>query len=295
MKHMNDNQFIEIFSQLKERFFEHGPKIIIIFIITWLALKFLNKVLEKVIRKAIPEASFHSPIEEKKREDTLIKISQNVFSILVWVIALVAILTEFGIPVAPLITGAGVLGVAVGFGSQSLVKDIITGLFIIAENQYRIGDFVCIDDYCGTVEDMTLRVTKLRNFDGTIYYIPNSEIKVASNKSKDYSKVNFTIGVAYDTDIKVLESIINEIGNELAEDKIYQEYILEAPHFLRIDDFDEYAINIRIIGKVEPNQQFLVTGEMRARLKKVFEEKGIEIPYPIRVIRYADDLCPQKK
>jgi small conductance mechanosensitive channel len=281
---MNISVF-NILNTLKEWLFEHGPKVILIIIITWVLLKFMNKILDKIIRKAIPQGSFSSVDEEKKREDTLIKISQNFFSILVWIVAIVAIVSEFGIPVAPLITGAGILGVAVGFGSQSLVKDIITGLFIIAENQYRIGDFVCIGDYCGTVEDMTLRVTKLRNFDGTIYYIPNSEIKIASNKSKDYSKVNFTIGVGYDTDIDKLEEIINKVGDDLSKDEKYSDFILEAPHFLRIDDFGDYSINIRIIGKVKPSKQFIVTGEMRHRLKKIFEEKGIEIPYPTRVIR----------
>ena len=264
--------------------FDHGLRVIGIIILTWVLLKFLNNILDKVIRKIIPQNSFTSKSEEEKREDTLIKISQNFFSIVVWLAAIFAILSEFGAPIAPLLTGAGILGVAVGFGSQSLVKDIITGLFIIAENQYRIGDVVCVGDYCGVVEGMTLRVTKLRNMDGTIYYIPNSEIKVASNKSKDYSKVDFEIGVGYNTDIDRLEKIINQVGIEISLDPKYAEHIIEAPTFLRIDDFLDYSINIRIVGKVQPKMQYLITGEMRHRLKKMFEEQGIEIPYPTRVI-----------
>ncbi len=280
---MNISLFNTI-TEMQDWIVNHAPRIITIIILTWILLKFMNTILAKLIRKAIPRGSFSSANEEEKRENTLIKISQNFFSILVWVLAIGSILTEFGIPVAPLITGAGILGVAVGFGSQSLVKDIITGLFIIAENQYRIGDYICIGDYCGTVEDMTLRITKLRHRDGTIHYVPNSQIKIASNKSKDYSKVDFKIGVGYRTDIDLLENIINKVGQDVSADPKFKDYIIEAPKFLRIDDFGDYSIHVHIIGKVLPKKQYIVTGEMRRRIKKLFEQHGIEIPYPTRVI-----------
>ena len=285
---MNTEYIIQNIELLKGWFIQHGPRILLIIVVTWILLKFMNRILTKLIRKAVRRKSYYSEIEEKKREDTLIKISQNFFNILLWVMAFAAILTEFGIPVAPLITGAGILGVAVGFGSQSLVKDFITGLFIIAENQYRIGDYICIDKYCGTVEDITLRLTKLRNIDGTIHYIPNSEIKIASNKSKDYSNVDLKIGVAYNTDIDKLEEIINKAGKTLAEDPRFKNDIIEAPHFLRIDGFGDYAINVHIIGKVLPKKQYLITGELRRIIKKFFEEYHIEIPYPTHVIHKAD-------
>ena len=275
---------IKIEGGLQQWMINHGSKIIAIIILTWILLKFMNGILAKIIRKTIPRGSFSSAGEEEKRENTLIKISQNFFSILIWVVSIVAIMNEFGIPIAPLITGAGILGVAIGFGSQSLVKDVITGLFIIAENQYRIGDYICIGDYCGTVEDMTLRITKLRHRDGTIHYVPNSQIKIASNKSKDYSKVDFKIGVGYDTDIDKLEEIINKVGQDLASEPAYSKFIIDAPKFLRIDNFGDYSINVHITGKVLPKKQYIVTGEMRRRIKKLFEQHGIEIPYPTRVI-----------
>ena len=277
-------EILTLIENIKIWAIDHGLRIVAIVIITWLLLKFMNSILAKFIRKVIPRGSFSTKNEEEKRENTLIKISQNFFGILVWVLAIGLILSEFGVPVAPLITGAGILGVAVGFGSQSLVKDIITGLFIIAENQYRIGDYICVDKYCGTVEDMTLRITKLRHRDGTIHYVPNSQIKVASNKSKDYSKVDFKIGVGYNTDIDLLEKVINDVGENLAKDQQFKDYIIEAPRFLRIDDFGDYSINVHILGKTLPKKQYIVTGEMRRRLKTMFEKHGIEIPYPTRVI-----------
>lgn len=276
--------FFNIIFFIKDWLTLHGLKLLVIIIIAWVLLKFLNRILDKFIRKAVLKSSYTTEIEEKKREDTLIKISHGFFGIMIWVTVIISILAEFGVPVGALITGAGILGVAVGFGSQSLVKDVITGLFIIAENQYRIGDYVCIGSYCGTVEDMTLRITKLREINGTIHYIPNSEIKVASNKSKDFSKVDFKIGVGYNTDIDKLEGIINSVGTKLAEDPKFSDDILEAPHFLRIDDFGDSSIVIHIIGKVLPKKQYNITGEMRRRLKTIFEEHGIEIPYPTRVV-----------
>ncbi|MFT6361129.1 MAG: small-conductance mechanosensitive channel [Candidatus Paceibacteria bacterium] len=251
---------------------------------TWILSHFMKSIITRIVRKSIRRGSFVSEIEEEKRENTLIKISHNFFKIFIWIAAALMILDQLGVPIGPLLTGAGILGVAVGFGSQSLVKDIITGLFIIAENQFRIGDFITVNDkYSGTVEDMTLRITKLRQIDGTIHYVPNGEVVVASNKSKDYSKVDLKIGVGYNTDLDHLEELINKVGEDIALDEKFAEHIIDPPYFLRIDDFGDYAINIHISGKVQPKKQYLINGEMRRRLKNIFDENDIEIPYPTRV------------
>lgn len=263
---------------------DHGIAILGILFVTWLISRFIKVIVTKIVRKMIPRASFVSVEEEKKREDTLIKISQNFFGIFIWIAALLGILHKIGVPVAPLVTGAGILGVAIGFGSQSLVKDVITGLFIIAENQFRIGDVISIGEFTGAVEDMTLRITKLRQLDGTIHYIPNGEIKVASNKSKDYSMVDLKIDVGYDTKIDNLELVINEVGEKLYKDDNFKDDIIDAPRFLRIDNFTDYAITARILAKVYPKKQYRIAGELRRRLKKAFEQHDIEIPYPTRII-----------
>ncbi len=280
---MNE-QITKVFEQLFVWGKTHGLIILSIILLTWIISKFMNRILEKTVRKIIPRSSFNSQEDEWMRENTLIKIANNFFRIFIWIIAAIAIMHQLGVPTAPLITGAGILGVAIGFGAQSLVKDVITGLFIISENQFRIGDFIKTSGYMGTVEDMTLRVTHLRSLDGSIHYIPNSEIKIVSNTSKDFSMVNFLIGVGYKTNLDLLEEVINRAGEHLAEDEMFGEYIIEAPKFLRVDEFQDYAIAIRIIGKVKPTKQHLITGEMRRRLKQIFEEHDIEIPYPTSVI-----------
>lgn len=266
---------------------KHGLLIATILIGTWVLSKFMNSIITRLIRKLVPRGAFVSESEELKREDTLINISQGFFSIFIWIAAFLAILETVGVPIGPLITGAGIIGVAVGFGSQSLVKDVINGLFIIAENQFRIGDVISVDGnnhYIGTVEGMTLRVTKLRQLDGTIHYIPNGEIKIASNKSKDFSMVDLKVNVGYDTKIDHLKSVVDEVGQAIFNDPEFKEHIIEAPYFLRIDALSDYAITVRILGKVYPKQQFLIAGEMRKRLKHAFEANEIEIPYPTRII-----------
>jgi small conductance mechanosensitive channel len=277
-------------------FQDQGPIILFVFIGTWVISKFINKLITRVIRKVVPRGFFVSEMEEKKRENTLINITQNFLGIFTWIVAFLVALHIAGVPIAPLLTGAGILGVAIGFGSQSLVKDLINGLFIIVENQFRIGDVVYVDhDHYGTVEGMTLRVTRLRQLDGTIHYVPNGEIKIASNKSKDYSMVDLKINVGYNTKIDHLKEVIDEVGEELMNDPEFSQHIIEQPKFLRIDDLSDYAITARILAKVYPKEQYLISGELRKRLKKAFEEKEIDIPYPTRVIYNIEKKYDKKK
>jgi len=277
-------------------FQDQGPIILFVFIGTWVISKFINKLITRVIRKVVPRGFFVSEMEEKKRENTLINITQNFLGIFIWIVAFLVALHIAGVPIAPLLTGAGILGVAIGFGSQSLVKDLINGLFIIVENQFRIGDVVYVDhDHYGTVEGMTLRVTRLRQLDGTIHYVPNGEIKIASNRSKDYSMVDLKINVGYNTKIDHLKEVIDEVGEELMNDPEFSQHIIEQPKFLRIDDLSDYAITARILAKVYPKEQYLISGELRKRLKKAFEEKEIDIPYPTRVIYNIEKKYDKKK
>jgi small-conductance mechanosensitive channel len=276
--------FQEVLEDLLPWLLNEGLQIVVVIAVTLMISKFLKILITKIVRRLVPSNSFHLESEEEKREDTLIAIFQGFFSILIWVIALVFVLEKFGVPVGPLITGAGIVGVAVGFGSQSLVRDVINGIFIIVENQFRIGDVVEIAGRVGTVEGMTLRVTRLRQLDGTIHYVPNGEIKIASNQSKDYSMVDLLVNVGYKTEIDHLESVINRVGEELANDEDFKEHFIETPKFLRIEDLSDYSISARILSKVYPKHQFLVAGELRRRLKLAFEAEGIDIPYPTRVV-----------
>lgn len=265
----------------------HGIKIVIIGIAAWLLIVILSKIIRKAVRVAVVPDINMPPEAEKKREDTLIHIFNGALKIVIIVLALMMILQEIGLEIGPLLAGAGILGLAFGFGGQYLIRDIITGLFIILENQYRIGDVVNIDGTSGSVEDITLRLTTLRDLDGTMHHIPHGDIKRASNLSKKFARINLNMSVAYNTDLEHVIKVINKTGNELAEDPLYKESILKPPQFLRVNDFADSAIILKILGDTKPLKQWEITGELRKRLKVAFDKEGIEIPFPQRVIHQA--------
>lgn len=268
---------------------DHGIKIAIILVAGLVIRIVLKFVIERAVRKAVLGSNYRNTIAEKKREDTLIQLFNGTTSILLWIIVIMMILAEIGISIGPLLAGAGIAGVAFGFGAQYLVRDIINGLFIILENQFRVGDVVCFGSTCGTVEHVSLRTTILRDLDGVVHYMPNGEIKQTSNMSQDFSRVNMNIGVSYSADIDQVVDVINKVGNELATDPEWKDKIKTPPAFLRVDSFGDSSVNLKVLGDVEPLEQWAVAGEFRKRLKYAFDKNGIEIPFPQRVMHYMKD------
>lgn len=261
-----------------------GIKIILVIVFAYIVYKFSSVFVEKAVRKTIKSNHFLSKEAEKKRENTLIRVFNGTIKVIIWVVTLMMVLSELDINVGPILAAAGVAGLAFGFGGQYLIRDVISGLFIIIENQYRVGDVVCLGEKCGLVEDINLRLTTLRDLDGTVHHIPNGEIKDASNLSKNFSRVNLDIGIAYDSNLEKVIEIINKVGKDIAEDPDWKDFIIKAPQFLRVDDFAESAVIIKILGDTKPLKQWDVTGELRKRLKIAFDKEGIEIPFPQRVI-----------
>ncbi len=259
-------------------------RIILVIVGAYIIRFIVNTSIGRVIRKLVRPDSYATKDAERKREDTLIKVFSTTFDVIFWIIVLMLVLAELGLNIAPLIAGAGIVGIAVGFGGQYLIRDIISGLFIIIENQYRVGDVVAIDGFSGVVEDINLRVTILRDMDGTVHTIPNGEIKTSSNMSRDFARVNLTVGVGYDADLAKVTETINAVGMELAADPTFKASIRTAPKFLRVDEFGDSAVMIRILGDVEPMKQWGVAGEFRRRLKIAFDREGIEFPFPQRVV-----------
>jgi len=258
--------------------------------------KFTSSLVRKAIKKTARPELFNSKRDEELREETIIRILNATTKVVIWTFAVLLILAQLNINLGPLIAGAGIAGVALGFGAQSLVKDVINGMFILLENQYRVGDVVELNkEVSGTVEKFTLRSTTLRDLDGMQHTVPNGEILLATNMTMDYANVNLNIGVGYNTDIEKLEKIINDVGRALTADSDWSDKIIEAPKFVRINDFQDSAIEIKIVGKTEPVQQWGVTGELRKRLKIAFDKNGIDIPYPQRVIHQSKDALKTKK
>lgn len=264
-------------------------KILLIIIATWLITRFGEMVVQRSIRRMIKAHLYVNQEEEKKREETIIAILHGVIRVIAWPMAATVIISQLGVNVGPLIAGAGVIGLAVGFGAQTLVKDTIAGLFIIAENQYRVGDVVKLDDTAGMVEKISLRKTVLRDLDGIVHHIPNGSVTVASNFTSEQSGINLDVGVGYDTDIDKAIKVINKVGQSIADDPEWQDMIIETPSFLRVDNFGDSSIDLKITGTVAPLKQWDVTGELRKRLKIAFDKNGIEIPFPQRVVHKAPE------
>lgn len=265
----------------------HGIKVVIIAVGAFILNKVGSGVITKTIRVAVVPDDSMSEEAEKKREDTLIRIFKGVLGVVILLVALMMILQESGLDIAPILAGAGIVGLAFGFGGQYLIRDVISGLFIILENQYRIGDVININGTGGLVEDISLRMTTLRDMNGTVHHIPHGEIKIVSNLSKNFARVNLDIGVSYSSDIDHVIDIINKTGNALAEDPLFKDSILKAPQFLRVNEFADSSIVVKVVGDTKPLKQWEISGEFRKRIKAAFDKEGIEIPFPQRVNHQA--------
>ena len=267
---------------------DHGIKIVVIAIAAWLINKIVCRIIRRTVRIAVIRDENMSEEAEQKREDTLIRIFTGASRTLFIVLAVLMMLQEAGLKIGPILAGAGVAGLALGFGGQYLIKDIITGLFIIIENQYRISDVVRIDGESGTVVDISLRKTTLRNLDGTVHHFPHGSITRVSNLSKDWARVNLDVRIPYNSNLEHIIKIVNTVGEELANDIEYKDFIITPPKFLRVDDFAESALIIKILGDTKPLKQLEVTGEFRKRLKIAFDNEGIKMPLPQRVIHKSE-------
>jgi small conductance mechanosensitive channel len=197
------------------------------------------------------------------------------------------VLKNFGIDVAPLLAGAGIVGLAVGFGGQYLIRDVINGVFILLEDQYRVNDVVKIGEHGGLVESINLRITKLRDLEGRVIYIPNGEIKTVVNFTKDYAQALLTVGVAYKENVDKVLSVIKDLGKEIKQDPCFGKLILDDLEMLGVDDFGDSQVTIKFRMKTLPIKQWEVAREFRRRLKNRFDELGIEIPFPHRTLYWG--------
>jgi len=258
----------------------HGWRIALMILLTVGSIVAVGEFVPKLVGSTLIRRAGESEEEISKRGATLSGVLVGTGQITVLFIAMFMLLLELQINIAPILAGFGVAGIAIGFGAQSLVKDIVTGIFIILENQYRVGDWVKIADIDGLVEDINLRRTVLRDFSGTVHVVPNGEIRVASNYTKELARVNMNVSVAYSEDIDHVISVINRVGKELAEDPEWAPSILTPPQALGVDKLGDSGIEIKILGETKPMQPWATMRELRLRLKKAFDKEGIEIPWP---------------
>lgn len=277
--------FSSIVSVFNAWLLSEGWKVVAILVGAWIVHGILLSVIDRAIRKVVIRDDGMSSEDEAKREDTLIRILHSTSHVVLVIVVLMMVLSTLGIAIGPLIAAAGIAGLAFGFGGQYLIRDVISGLFIILENQFRVGDVVELNGIGGSVEDITLRMTTLRDLDGIVHHVPNGEIAHVANKGKDFSRVHLNIGVSYDADLAHVERVVNRVGEEIAADPVFGDSITSAPKFLRVDEFADSSVVIKILGDVKPLKQWEVAGELRKRLKNAFDSEGIEIPFPQRVVK----------
>jgi small conductance mechanosensitive channel len=262
----------------------HGPRVVGI-ALGMLGFLWVTRAAESRIIKFIARGDSQGTQREREsRARTLASVFRNVASTAVICGGILMILTEFGINIVPLLGGAAVVGLAVAFGAQSLIKDYFYGFMILLENQYAINDVVRIGDAAGMVERITLRMTVLRDTDGAAHFIPHGEIQKVTNMTHGWSRAVFDIGVGYGENVDEVMAVLTDLGRQLRREPKYSRVILEDPEMLGVDQFGDSAVIIRFLIKTRPLQQWTVKREMLRRIKNKFDELKIEIPFPHRVV-----------
>jgi small conductance mechanosensitive channel len=267
-----------------------GFHILLVLVVAFVAQRLARVAFHGIIKALLDREATEgtaqelSAIEVRKRIDTLDLLGRNVIRFLVFVIAALMILREFGLDIGPAVAGLGVVGIAVGFGAQSLVRDYLNGALILVENQFSKGDVISVAGVTGTVEDFSLRRTTLRDLDGIVHTVPNGEIKVASNRTRTWARINQNVMVAFGTDIDKAIGVVDGVGREMANDPVWKRRVLEPPRVERVESIDEMGITLKILGSVRASEQWAAAGEFRKRLLAAFAENGIEIPRPHRVV-----------
>ncbi len=253
-----------------------GLRIVLIVILTLVALRVTRFVSSRLFGFSVKATD----IEFKKRMDTLSSITHHILLVAILFLAAIIILGELGVEIGPVIAAAGIVGVAIGFGAQSLVQDVISGFFMLLEDQIRVGDVIQVGDKGGVVEKITLRTVILRDLSGNVHFIRNGQIQVVTNMTKEYGRYVFDIGVAYKEDVDHVIEVVKRVDEELRGNPDFKDDILEPIEILGLDKFADSAVIIKARIKTKPIKQWTVGREFNRLLKKRFDEEGIEIPFP---------------
>ena len=266
--------------RLEDWFRVHGPVVFWTVVVALIAVFVVRRTVPHAIRPAVTREMAGRPKEEvERRVDTLTNVVVRTANVIIFSLAVIMILPELGINIGPLIAGVSITSIAIGFGAQSLVRDTLNGLFILGENQFAQGDVVSIAGITGTVEDVSLRRTLLRDVDGVIHHVPNGAIVTSANYTRDYSKVRVTVPVAIATDLAKVRETADRVGEQLAADPEYRDLIVVAPKYLRVDHIDASGVAVQVNGTVKPGKQWEIGGVLRARLLEAFQQAGIKTPW----------------
>jgi small conductance mechanosensitive channel len=272
-------------------------------LIRWLLHRAIRKVVSRAVATpAVPEslrARFGEPssiAQERRRQrtQTVGSVLRSVATILVFGVGFATVLSELGVDLGPAIAGAGIVGVALGFGAQNLVRDYLNGIFMILEDQYGVGDAIDVGEASGIVESVGLRTTRLRNVDGTVWHVRNGEIVRVGNMSQGWSRALLDVSVAYGTNVDHAQEVIKRVAVEVAAGEEVGHFVLDEPELWGVEMLGADGIDIRLVVKTAPLEQWKVGRELRRRLKETFDAEGIEIPFPQRALwlRTSPDASP---
>ena len=288
--------FWEAFAaNLTEWIISELPALIILVFILIIALtvsSFLVRKLKTILNRSMIHRTDAPNLEAEKRLNTLMGIVRTLLSIIIWSIFIMIFLKKINIDIAPILAGAGIIGLAVGFGAQELVRDFITGFFILLENQIRTGDVAIINGTGGLVEKIELRTITLRDLSGVVHIFQNGKINTISNMTKEWSAMVFDIGVAYKEDLNKVMKLMKEVADQMMEEDDFKEKIIEPMEIFGLDSFGDSALVVKGRIKTKPIQQWVVGREYRKRLKEVFDNNNIEIPFPHRTIYWGEEIDP---
>ena len=274
-------------------FLFHAIRIAVILGVAYMAAWFLVRSVPGIRKRIVRRMTRNgSNVELEKRAATIGGVFRKSVSAVIWIIAVIMALREAGFDIAPILAGAGVVGLAVGFGAQNLVRDVISGVFLLMEDQIRVNDVAIINGTGGLVEQINLRTTVLRGLDGTVYVFPNGSVTSLANMTHGYSYYLFDIGVAYKEDTDRVVEVLQEIANGMMHEEPYKQDILEPLEVLGVDKFADSAVIIKVRIKTMPIRQWVVGREMNRRIKKEFDRLGIEIPFPHMSLYFGEASKP---
>jgi small conductance mechanosensitive channel len=270
-----------------------GIRVVVIGLGAYVFLKLISILIGRIEKIMVKDkGEFFITLETEKRVKTIGNILRKATFAAVFIIALMMILREVGMDITPILTGAGIIGLAVGFGAQNLVRDVISGFFILIENQVRVGDVAEINGTGGLVEEINLRTIVLRDLEGVVHIFPNGTINTLSNRTRGWSRYVIDVGVAYKENVDNVMKLLNEIGEELCKDEYFSPLILEPLEILGVDNFGNSEVIIKCMIKTQPLKQWEVGRELRRRIKNTFDQKGVEIPFPHVSVYFGEASKP---
>lgn len=287
--------FLNLFGQVGwQALIETALRIVLILLIAWGVLVTIRKVLARLEKRLKTQSSVagEPPSESEKRVETLLRLVRHGARIAVWVTLLLMILKEMGVEIGPILAGAGILGLAVGFGAQNLVRDIISGFFFILENQVRVGDVAVINGTGGLVEEINFRTIILRDLEGITHIFPHGTIQTMSNRTRDWSGYVFDIGVAYKENTDHVCEVVRGVFRDLQQDPAFGPLIVAEPEIFGVDKFADSAVIIKGRIKTRPIRQWMVGREFLRRVKLAFDREGIEIPFPHQTLYTGEMTKP---